>query len=90
MSQSSHSELASWADSHFDRSLNWKDVEWLQSITHLPVLVKGILTAEDASLALQAGVKGIIVSNHGARQLDHVPATISVLEEVVQLFFCLI
>lgn len=90
MDKSSHSELASWADSHFDRSLNWKDVEWLQSITHLPVLVKGILTAEDASLALQAGVKGIIVSNHGARQLDHVPATISVLEEVVQLFFCLI
>uniref|UniRef100_A0A7I4DUD9 (S)-2-hydroxy-acid oxidase n=1 Tax=Physcomitrium patens TaxID=3218 RepID=A0A7I4DUD9_PHYPA len=82
MDKSSHSELASWADSHFDRSLNWKDVEWLQSITHLPVLVKGILTAEDASLALQAGVKGIIVSNHGARQLDHVPATISVLEEV--------
>lgn len=84
MDKTSDSELASWADSHFDRSLNWKDVEWLQSITKLPVLVKGILTAEDALLALQCKVAGIMVSNHGARQLDHVPATISVLEEVVK------
>jgi len=84
MDLTSKSMLASWADSHFDRTLNWKDVEWLRSITKLPVLVKGILTAEDAVLAMQSGVAGIMVSNHGARQLDHVPATISALEEVVK------
>ncbi|KAG5597465.1 hypothetical protein H5410_038697 [Solanum commersonii] len=60
------------------------DVQWLQTITSMPILVKGVLTAEDARLAVQAGAAGIIVSNHGARQLDYVPATISALEEVVK------
>ncbi|CAN4104353.1 unnamed protein product [Withania somnifera] len=67
-----------------DRTLSWKDVQWLQTITSMPILVKGVLTAEDARLAVQAGAAGIIVSNHGARQLDYVPATISALEEVVK------
>ncbi|XP_028093209.1 peroxisomal (S)-2-hydroxy-acid oxidase GLO5-like [Camellia sinensis] len=58
-----------------NQSLNWKDVKWLQTITHLPILLKGVLTADDASLAVLAGAAGIIVSNHGARQLDYVPAT---------------
>ncbi|XP_025621684.1 glycolate oxidase isoform X3 [Arachis hypogaea] len=66
---------------HIDPSLNWKDVKWLQTITSLPIVVKGVLTAEDARIAVQAGVAGIIVSNHGARQLDYVPAPIMVLEE---------
>jgi (S)-2-hydroxy-acid oxidase len=78
------SRLASYVSEQIDRSLNWKDVKWLQTITHLPILVKGVLTAEDARLAVQAGVAGIIVSNHGARQLDYVPATIMALEEVVK------
>ncbi|KAG5515834.1 hypothetical protein RHGRI_036772 [Rhododendron griersonianum] len=78
------SGLASYVSSQIDRSLNWKDVEWLQTITHLPILVKGVLTAEDARLSVQAGAAGIIVSNHGARQLDYVPATIMALEEVVK------
>ncbi|XP_070053952.1 peroxisomal (S)-2-hydroxyacid oxidase GLO4-like isoform X5 [Nicotiana tomentosiformis] len=56
------------------------DIAWLKSVTKLPILIKGILTSEDA---IEAGVAGIIVSNHGARQLDYTPATISVLEEVV-------
>nr|CAB3492968.1 unnamed protein product [Digitaria exilis] len=60
----------------------FSDVKWLQSITSLPILVKGVITAEDARLAVHAGASGIIVSNHGARQLDYVPATISALEEV--------
>ncbi|RYQ81874.1 hypothetical protein Ahy_B10g100472 isoform C [Arachis hypogaea] len=68
---------------HIDPSLNWKDVKWLQTITSLPIVVKGVLTAEDARIAVQAGVAGIIVSNHGARQLDYVPAPIMVLEEVM-------
>ncbi len=59
-------------------------MEWLRSITTLPVLLKGILTAEDAALAIEHGVDGIVVSNHGGRQLDTVPAGIEVLEEIVQ------
>ncbi|KAI4980158.1 hypothetical protein ZWY2020_020643 [Hordeum vulgare] len=59
-----------------------KDVEWLKSITSLRILLKGIVTAEDARKAVEAGAAGIIVSNHGARQMDYAPATISALEEV--------
>ncbi|XP_016490103.1 peroxisomal (S)-2-hydroxyacid oxidase GLO4-like isoform X1 [Nicotiana tabacum] len=66
-----------------DPSFCWKDIAWLKSVTKLPILIKGILTSEDAIKAIEAGVAGIIVSNHGARQLDYTPATISVLEEVV-------
>ncbi|KAL5054915.1 hypothetical protein RYX36_035597 [Vicia faba] len=61
-----------------------QDVKWLQTITSLPILLKGVLTAEDTKFSIQAGVSGIIVSNHGARQLDYVPATIMALEEVVK------
>ncbi|CAN0911480.1 Glycolate oxidase 3 [Linum grandiflorum] len=78
------SGLASYAAGQIDRTLNWKDVKWLQSITSLPILVKGVLTAEDTRLAVENGAAGIIVSNHGARQLDYVPATITALEEVVK------
>ncbi|KAI7733318.1 hypothetical protein M8C21_000233, partial [Ambrosia artemisiifolia] len=60
-----------------------QDIAWLKSITKLPIMIKGVLTREDAIKAVEVGVEGIIVSNHGARQLDYVPATISVLEEVV-------
>ncbi|GMY38295.1 alpha-hydroxy-acid oxidizing protein [Fagus crenata] len=84
MDKTSDSGLASYVAGQIDRSLSWKDVKWLQTITQLPILVKGVLTAEDARLAVQAGAAGIIVSNHGARQLDYVPATILALEEVVK------
>ena len=60
----------------------WKDIEWLQSFTKLPILLKGILNAADAEQAAGLGVQGIIVSNHGARNLDTVPATIEVLPEI--------
>ena len=63
--------------------LTWKDVDWLRSLTTLPILLKGILTAEDARLAVAHGVEGIIVSNHGGRQLDGAPASIEALPEVV-------
>ncbi|KAK2384004.1 Aldolase-type TIM barrel family protein [Trifolium repens] len=53
----------------YDQSLTWKDVRWLQTITSLPILVKGVLTAEDTRLAIQAGAAGIIVSNHGHANL---------------------
>ncbi|XP_022715521.1 peroxisomal (S)-2-hydroxy-acid oxidase-like isoform X1 [Durio zibethinus] len=82
--QTNDSGLASYVAGQIDRTLSWKDVKWLQTITSLPILVKGVITAEDARLAIQAGAAGIIVSNHGARQLDYVPATIMALEEVVK------
>jgi 4-hydroxymandelate oxidase len=68
----------------FDTSLSWKDLEWLSGYG-LPVVVKGILTAEDAGLACEHGASAVVVSNHGGRQLDGVPATIDVLGEVVEV-----
>ncbi|KAL0328357.1 UNVERIFIED_CONTAM: Peroxisomal (S)-2-hydroxy-acid oxidase [Sesamum calycinum] len=84
MDEAQDSGLASYVAGQIDRTLSWKDVEWLQTITSLPILVKGVMTAEDTRLALQHGAAGIIVSNHGARQLDYVSSTIMVLEEVVK------
>ncbi|GMY34816.1 peroxisomal (S)-2-hydroxy-acid oxidase GLO4-like [Fagus crenata] len=78
------SKLEAYAKETMDASLCWKDIEWLKSITNMPILIKGILTHEDAIKAAEVGVAGIIVSNHGARQLDYTPATINVLEEVVR------
>ena len=66
----------------FDATLSWRDLEWLAGYG-LPVVVKGILTAEDASLACEHGAGAVVVSNHGGRQLDGVPASLDVLEEVV-------
>jgi isopentenyl diphosphate isomerase/L-lactate dehydrogenase-like FMN-dependent dehydrogenase len=65
-------------------SLTWADLAWLRSVTALPIILKGILTAEDAALAVEHGAEGIVVSNHGGRQLDGVPATIEALSEVVE------
>jgi 4-hydroxymandelate oxidase len=62
--------------------ITWKDIEWLQSFTKIPVLLKGIMNPEDAHKAVLAGVSGIVVSNHGARNLDTVPATIEVLPRI--------
>jgi isopentenyl diphosphate isomerase/L-lactate dehydrogenase-like FMN-dependent dehydrogenase len=67
-----------------DRRITWRDLEWLASLTELPLVVKGILTAEDARLACQQGVAGVVVSNHGGRQLDGVSATLDALPEVVE------
>ena len=78
------SGLAKYAASLFDASICWKDLEWLRSITKLPVVVKGILTAEDATLAVNHGASAVLVSNHGARQLDTVAATIDALPEIVK------
>ncbi|NXG34165.1 HAOX2 oxidase, partial [Dromaius novaehollandiae] len=69
---------------YLDPSVTWNDIYWLQSLTRLPIILKGILTKEDAELAVRHGVQGIIVSNHGGRQLDGGPATIDALVEVVE------
>ncbi len=66
-----------------DASLNWNDVDWLRSITHLPIVLKGIHRPDDALHAVEHGAAGIIVSNHGGRQLDTVPAGIEMLPEIV-------
>lgn len=70
--------------SKWDPSLTWADFDWFRSITSVPIVVKGILTAEDAREAVAHGVDGIIVSNHGGRQLDSTPSGISALPEVVE------
>ena len=62
----------------------WKDVEWLRSFTKVPLLLKGVMTADGARQGVAAGAAGIIVSNHGARNLDGLPATIDALPEVVK------
>ena len=75
--------LPEWVHRLYDPSLTWDAITWLRSISHLPLLVKGILTAEDAVLAVQHGASGVIVSNHGGRQLDGAIATVAALPEIV-------
>lgn len=75
--------VASFTNKQFDPSVSWSDLEWLRSIWPGPLLLKGISCAEDAKLAVQHGVQGLIVSNHGGRQLDHLPAAIDLLPEIV-------
>ena len=70
------------ADNRRGLAVTLKDVEWIRSSTRLPLLLKGVMTADDADLALGAGADGIIVSNHGGRTLDTLPATIDALPEV--------
>ena len=65
-------------------TLTWESLSWLRSITSLPILLKGILTEEDALLAIEHGMDGIIVSNHGGRQLDTALASIEALPEIVK------
>jgi 4-hydroxymandelate oxidase len=69
---------------YLDPTLTWKDIDWLRSFAKTPVLLKGILNPDDAAIAVKAGVSGIVVSNHGGRNLDTVPATIDVLPAVVE------
>lgn len=67
----------------YARAVSWKDLEWLRARSSLPMILKGVMTAEDARLAVEAGVDAIVVSNHGGRQLDHASGTIDVLPEVL-------
>jgi 4-hydroxymandelate oxidase len=64
--------------------LTWDDVAWLRGATRLPLVLKGVMTGEDARLACEHGFDAVWVSNHGGRQLDRSPASIDVLEEVVE------
>ncbi len=79
----SGSSLGAYIHAMWDPNLTWADVEWLRSISPMPVIVKGILAPADAALALDHGAAAVIVSNHGGRQLDSVPAPITMLRAVV-------
>ena len=76
------SGLAAYFASELDPGLTWSDLEWLVETSGLPVAIKGVHRADDAARAVEAGAAGVIVSNHGARQLDTVPATIEMLPAV--------
>src|SRR5688500_15262153 len=78
------SGLGSYIASKWDPSLSWKDLEWLCSITKLTLVVKCILTGEDAVLAAEHGAKALVVSNHGVRQLDSAVSGIAALPNVAQ------
>ena len=76
--------LVNYANEMLNPSLTWDDVAWLRGISPMPVLVKGVLTAEDARLAVKNGAGGIVVSNHGGRQLDGAIAPVRALPEVAE------
>jgi len=77
------SALGAYINSMWDPALTWNDVEWLRSISPMPIVVKGILAPEDAVLAFDHGAGAVIVSNHGGRQLDSAPAPITMLRAIV-------
>jgi len=74
--------LSQWIASQFDPTLSWKDVAWVRSLWPGKLIVKGILDAEDARLAVEAGADAVVVSNHGGRQLDGAPSSIAALPSV--------
>lgn len=75
--------LAQWTASQFDPTLSWKDLEWIRSIWPGKLIIKGILDIEDARIAAKSGADAIVVSNHGGRQLDGAPSSISALPRIV-------
>jgi 4-hydroxymandelate oxidase len=77
------SAFAKYVTEFLDASVTWKDVDWLKKISPLPLVLKGIMTAEDAKLAVEHHLDGIVVSNHGGRQLDSTLGTLDALPEIV-------
>jgi L-lactate dehydrogenase (cytochrome) len=77
------SSLATWVSKQFDPTLSWHDLEWIRDLWPGPIIIKGVLDSHDARIAAKTGASAIVVSNHGGRQLDGAPSSISVLREVV-------
>ena len=75
-------EAGAWSNRNFDRSLSWRDIEWLRGLWPGKLVLKGILDVEDAKTAASAGVDAIVVSNHGGRQLDGARSSIAALPEI--------
>jgi 4-hydroxymandelate oxidase len=72
-----------WPDGlAIDRSLTWRDLDWLRGITRMPIVLKGVMTPGDAAIAVKEGIPGIIVSNHGGRQLDATEGSLDVLPAI--------
>ncbi|TKR66650.1 hypothetical protein L596_022915 [Steinernema carpocapsae] len=78
------SGLWQYAKNLFDESIDWEDLKWLCKASPLPIVVKGVMRGEDALMAIHCGASGILVSNHGGRQLDFAPSTVEVLPEIVK------
>ncbi len=76
--------FASWIKANFDPTVTWRDIEWVRRHWNGPLVIKGLLDRDDARAAMQAGVDGIVVSNHGGRQLDGVPSGIAALPAIVE------
>ena len=76
------SRLSAFIDQEFDPSLSWKDIEWLRSITKLPIVLKGIMAPDDGVLAVEHGAAAVVVSNHGGRQLDSGEPTLFALPRI--------
>jgi L-lactate dehydrogenase (cytochrome) len=74
--------LATWISRQFDPTMTWKDIEWIRGIWPGKIILKGILDVEDARIAAKTGVSGVVVSNHGGRQLDGAPSSISMLPRI--------
>ena len=82
-SRDSGSALSTYVNEQMDPSISWRDIEWLRSVTGLPILIKGVVRGDDAVRAAESGASGIVISNHGGRQLDTSPPTVAVLPEIV-------
>lgn len=78
------SSLAAWTNEQFDPTLNWNDIEWIKKLWGGKIILKGILDTEDARHAVDTGADALIVSNHGGRQLDGAPSSISALPHIAQ------
>ena len=76
------SDFRAWVDAQFDPSVTWDDVAWVRDNWEGKLIVKGVLDPEDARRAVDAGIDGLVVSNHGGRQLDSVPSTVTALPEI--------
>jgi L-lactate dehydrogenase (cytochrome) len=81
-SETNVASLASWIATQFDPALSWKDVEWIRSLWPGKLIIKGVLDVEDAKLAVKTGASALVVSNHGGRQLDGAPSSISALPKI--------
>ncbi len=77
-------DYMSWIARNFDRSVTWKDLDWVREVWDGPIVVKGVLDVADAKDAVKAGAQGLVVSNHGGRQLDGVRSSVSALPKIAQ------
>jgi L-lactate dehydrogenase (cytochrome) len=77
-------DILTWIANNFDRSITWKDLDWVRAEWDGPIVIKGVLDPQDARDAVKMGVQGIVVSNHGGRQLDGVRSSVAALPAVVQ------